>query len=151
MLFFVPTFLIIKADLHKNAANMFKPLILATSLFTLSSIAQAELHISEQVRPVMQSLVNPAYQRMPIPATPNNMTLPAFGQGIIGWGTGPHDAKRRFENIRRADVDGLKSQGVTLEMVQAWQAFYDNETLRNPGNPTAPYRAQLMQKIVQLW
>lgn len=151
MLFFVPTFLIIKAALHKNAANMFKPLILATSLFTLSSIAQAELKISEQVRPVMQSLVNPAYQRMPIPATPNNMTLPAFGQGIIGWGTGPHDAKRRFESIGSADVEGLKSQGVTLEMAQAWQVFYDNETLRNPGNPTAPYRAQLMQKIVQLW
>lgn len=151
MLFFVPTFLIIKAALHKNAANMFKPLILATSLFTLSSIAQAELKISEQVRPVMQSLVNPAYQRMPIPATPNNMTLPAFGQGVIAWGTGPHDAKRRFESIGSADVEGLKSQGVTLEMAQAWQVFYDNETLRNPGNPTAPYRAQLMQKIVQLW
>lgn len=151
MLFFVPTFLIIKADLHKNAANMLKPLILATSLFTLSSIAQAELKISEQVRPVMQSLVNPAYQRMPIPATPNNMTLPAFGQGVIAWGTGPHDAKRRFESIGSADVEGLKSQGVTLEMAQAWQVFYDNETLRNPGNPTAPYRAQLMQKIVQLW
>jgi hypothetical protein len=36
-------------------------------------------------------------------------------------------------------------------MVQTWQKFYENETQRNAGNPTAPIRAELMKKIVSLW
>ena len=45
----------------------------------------------------------------------------------------------------------MKQEGLSLAMAQAWQNFYENETLRNPGNPTAPFRAQLMKKIVSLW
>ena len=130
---------------------MFKPYVIAAALLALSPLTQAELVISEQVRPVVKSQVNPAYQRLQIPATPHNMNLPAFGKGVIGWGGGPHDAKARFENVTRADVNLMKQKGLTLEMAQAWQAFYENETLRNPGNPTAPFRAQLMQKIASLW
>jgi hypothetical protein len=33
-------------------------------------------------------------------------------------------------------------------MVQTWQKFYENETQRNAGNPTAPIRAELMKKVV---
>lgn len=40
---------------------------------------------------------------------------------------------------------------MTLEIIQTWQKFYANEIHRNPGNPTAPFRAQLMQKIADLW
>ena len=130
---------------------MLKPLLIAASLIALAPLAQAELTISEQVRPVVKSLVNPAYQRMPIPATPNNMSLPSFGQGIISWGTGPEGAEARLNHVTKADVAQMKTQGVTLEMLKAWQAFYANETLRNPGNPTAPFRAQLMQKIASLY
>jgi hypothetical protein len=130
---------------------MLKPLLMAASLVALSPLTQAELNISEKVRPAVTSLVNPAYERMNIPATPNNMILPSFGKGIIGWGAGPNDAEARFKNVTAQDVAKMKTQGLTLEMAQAWQAFYDNETLRNPGNPTAPFRAQLMKKIVALW
>ncbi len=130
---------------------MLKLLFIAASLVALAPLAQAELVISEKVRPALKSLVNPAYQRLQIPATPHDMNLPAFGKGVIAWGGGPHDAKARFENVTRADVNLMKQKGLTLDMAQAWQAFYENETLRNPGNPTAPFRAQLMQKIVSLW
>ncbi len=40
----------------------------------------------------------------------------------------------------------MKKEGLSLAMAQAWQTFYENETLRNPGNPTAPFRAKLMKK-----
>lgn len=130
---------------------MLKPIFIAASMLALSPLAQAELTISEKIRPIVKSLVNPAYERMPIPATPNNMILPEFGQGIIGWGTGPAGAEARLNNVTAKDVADMKTQGVTVEMAQAWQAFYDNETLRNPGNPTAPFRAKLMYKIIQLW
>ena len=79
------------------------------------------------------------------------MILPEFGKGIIGWGAGPKDAEARFLNITQADVETMKQEGLSLAMAQAWRNFYENETLRNPGNPTAPFRAQLMKKIASLW
>jgi len=36
-------------------------------------------------------------------------------------------------------------------MIQTWQKFYENETQRNAGNPTASFRAQLMKKIAGFW
>ena len=129
---------------------MFKPFIFSMTLLCSVS-TYAELTLSETIRPVAKSLVNANIQRMEIPPTPNNMILPQFGKGIIGWGSGPKDAEARFLNVNKADVEVMKTQGVTLEMAQAWQAFYENETQRNPGNPTAPFRAQLMKKIVSLW
>ncbi len=95
--------------------------------------------------------VNESIDRYTIPKTPHNMSLPNFGQGVIGWGTGPNGAKKRFENVQKADLKAIQDKGTTLEMVKQWQAFYENETLRNPCNPTAPYRAKLMEKIAQLW
>lgn len=95
--------------------------------------------------------VNEDIERNAIPKTPNNMSLPSFGQGIIGWATGVDGAKNRVESVSKSDIPNFKAKGVTLEMVQEWQAFYDNEVKRNPCNPTAPYRAQLMKKIADLW
>lgn len=95
--------------------------------------------------------VNEGMSRNAIPKTPNNMSLPSFGQGIIGWGTGPNDAKKRFENVQKSDLKTFQEKGVTLDMLKEWQAFYENETLRNPCNPTAPYRAKLMGKIIGFW
>ena len=95
--------------------------------------------------------VNENIARNTVPKTPNNMSLPSFGQGIIGWATGPEGAKARLENVSQKDIPAFKEKGVTLEMVQEWQAFYDNEVNRNPCNPTAPYRAKLMKKIAELW
>lgn len=130
---------------------MFKSVLLSAVLLSVSVASFAEVQISEKVRPTIKSLVNPNIDRLAIPPTPNNMSLPAFGQGIIGWGTGPDGAEKRLNNISKEDVEKLKTQDVTLEMVQTWQKFYENETQRNAGNPTAPFRAQLMKKIAGLW
>lgn len=146
----MPAFFIIQPDFFV-VTPMFKPVLFFTAVLTLSPLTQAELTFSEKIRPTVKSAVNPAYQRFEIPPTPHNMNLPSFGKGVVGWGSGPDDAKARLDNVTRADVQIMKAKGTTLEMAQAWQAFYDNETLRNPGNPTAPFRAQLMKKIVSLW
>ena len=130
---------------------MFKSVLLSAVLLSVSVASFAEIQISEKVRPTIKSLVNPNIDSLAIPPTPNNMSLPAFGQGIIGWGTGPDGAEKRLNNISKEDVEKLKTQDVTLEMVQTWQKFYENETQRNAGNPTAPFRAQLMKKIAGLW
>ena len=130
---------------------MFKSVLLSAVLLSVSVASFAEIQISEKVRPTIKSLVNPNIDRLAIPPTPNNMSLPAFGQGIIGWGTGPDGAEKRLNNISKEDVEKLKTQDVTLEMVQTWQKFYENETQRNAGNPTALIRAELMKKIVSLW
>lgn len=130
---------------------MFKNLLISSLLITTSMSSFAELSISEKVRPQIKSLVNPDIQRLDIPPTPNNMSLPSFGQGVIGWGTGPDGAEARLNNIIQEDVQKLKTQDVTLEMIQTWQKFYENETRRNAGNPTAPFRAELMKKIAALW
>lgn len=86
-----------------------------------------------------------------LPATPKNIPLPAFGQRIIGWGTGAEGARQHLENIQPADVSVIKKQGTTLEMITAWQDFYEQEQQRNANNPTAKYRARLMKKIADLW
>ena len=130
---------------------MFKSALLFAVLLSVSVASFADIQISEKVRPTVKSLVNPNIDRLAIPPTPNNMSLPAFGQGIIGWGTGPDGAEKRLNNITKQDVEKLKTQDVTLEMIQIWQKFYENETQRNAGNPTAPFRAQLMKKIAGLW
>lgn len=95
--------------------------------------------------------VNETIQRNTIPKTPNNMSLPSFGQGIIGWATGPEGAEARVKSVAQSDIPVFKEKGVTLEMVQEWQAFYENEVKRNPCNPTAPFRAELMKKIAGMW
>ena len=95
--------------------------------------------------------LNPDIQRKAIPQTPHDMSLPSFGRGVIGWGTGMEGAKERLKNITKQDIAAFKAQDLTLNMVKAWQAFYENEVRRNDCNPTAPYRAQLMKKIAELW
>lgn len=95
--------------------------------------------------------VDDSIERNPLPKTPHDMSLPNFGQGVIGWATGPEGAEARLRNIQKADLKAIQDKGSTLEIVKEWQAFYENETLRNPCNPTAPYRAKLMKKIAQLW
>jgi hypothetical protein len=130
---------------------MLKPVLLSSLLLLTATASFADLYLSEKIHPQVKSLVNTEIERLPIPATPNNMILPEFGKGIIDWGAGPKDAEARFFNITQTDVETMKKEGLSLAMAQAWQTFYENETLRNPGNPTAPFRAKLMKKIVSLW
>lgn len=135
------------------------------SLLMLSACAQtpinpsevSELSTQEKTVPSDRFLrdsncqVNVNIERNPLPPTPNNMSLPSFGQGIIGWASGPEGAEKRLNSVSASDIPQFKAQGVNLEMVQEWQAFYENEVQRNPCNPTAPYRAKLMKKIADLW
>ena len=130
---------------------MLKPVLLSSLLLLTATASFADLYLSEKIHPKLKSLVNTEIERLPIPATPNNMILSEFGKGIIGWGAGPKVAEARFFNITQTDVETMKKEGLSLAMAQAWQTFYENETLRNPGNPTAPFRVQLMKKIVSLW
>ncbi|NAR63654.1 DUF4951 domain-containing protein [Acinetobacter haemolyticus] len=83
--------------------------------------------------------------------TPQNLSLNAFGQWVIGWGTGPEGARQRLDYIQREDVVIIKQKGTTLEMIRAWQQYYENEVQNNANNPTARYRARLMKKIADLW
>ena len=86
---------------------MFKTTIISSLLICISSATFAELSVSEKVRPQISSLVNPNIQRLDIPPTPNNMSLPSFGQGVIGWGTGPDGAENRLNSITKNDVEKL--------------------------------------------
>lgn len=130
---------------------MFKVNFLKFSFVLISSLllmACANHQISSQ-KPKCQ--VNTQIDRNAIPKTPHNMSLPEFGQGVIGWATGPEGAKTRLANIQEHDVKDIREKGTTFEMVKEWQAFYENEVQRNPCNPTAEFRAELMKKIASLW
>ena len=83
--------------------------------------------------------------------TPQNLSSNTFGQWIIGWGTGAEGARQRLDHIQREDIVVIKQKGTTLEMIQAWQQYYENEAQNNSSNPTARYRARLMKRIAELW
>ncbi|KAF7276568.1 hypothetical protein GWI33_010074 [Rhynchophorus ferrugineus] len=129
---------------------LMKPLCFLVLAYVSCHTTFAEIAIQETIR-TAGSQVNPNIDRKPIPPTPNNMPLPEFGQQVIAWGTGPEQAKQRYESVNQTDIPILKQKGVTLAMAKEWQAFYENEVQRNPGNPAAFYRAKLMAKIVGMW
>ncbi|WP_227515649.1 DUF4951 domain-containing protein [Acinetobacter qingfengensis] len=122
----------------------FKSICLMITAIFLMSCQQ-----TEQVK--ISGSVNPEIARKAIPATPNNMSLPEFGKEVIQWGSGPQQAKQRYETVNIDDIAVMKNKGLTLEMAKSWQAFYENENKRNPENQAAVYRAKLMKKIVNLW
>lgn len=115
-----------------------------------SMYSHADIHIEKKWR-MPTSQVNGHIARLDIPPTPNQVALPIFGQHIIAWGTGIEGAKSRLEQLTPHDVLAMQQQGVTFEMIQQWQAFYENEQRRNPANITAYYRTELMKKIISLW
>jgi len=75
------------------------------------------------------------------------MTLHAFGQRIMRWGTGSEAARARMASLTRAE---LVQAGVTREMAVAWRDFYLHALVRNPLNPSAAGRPALMQRAVEL-
>ena len=83
--------------------------------------------------------------------TPQNLSVNSFGQWVIGWGTGAEGARQRLDNIQREDVAIIKQKGTSLDMVRAWQQYYEQEMQDNLDNPTARYRAKLMKRIAELW
>ena len=85
--------------------------------------------------------------RLPIPKVPSGMDVAKFGQQVMQWGTGSESARERISTITHNE---LVRNGVTLDMAREWVKFYVNETLRNPNNPSAQGRAELMQHVVKL-
>jgi 23S rRNA A1618 N6-methylase RlmF len=63
------------------------------------------------------------------------------------WGTGSDVPRERMGTIT---VEEMNKAGVTSEMSQNWANFYRNEMVRNPANPSAPGRADLMQYVRDL-
>ena len=57
--------------------------------------------------------VNEHIDRYVIPKTPHNMSLPNFGQGVIGWKTGPEGAEVRLNNIQKEDLKAIQDKGTT--------------------------------------
>ena len=84
--------------------------------------------------------------KLPAPKTPGGMKLPEFGK-VMNWGTGHEAARSQIPNLTR---EGLQNGGVTLEIAENWGKFYRNEALRNPSNPSALGRAELMEAAADL-
>ena len=85
--------------------------------------------------------------RLPPPPIPKGITLREFGNRVMRWGTGDEEARARIGTLTREE---LERAGLTQEMAEAWRDFYRNELARNPRNPSAAGRAELMQRAVEL-
>ena len=75
------------------------------------------------------------------------MTLREFGQRVMRWGTGNAAARARISSLTREELERAE---LTWEMAEAWRDFYRHEMARNPRNPSAAGRAELMQRAVEI-
>jgi hypothetical protein len=94
--------------------------------------------------------VNPA-ARLPVPATPPNMTASSFGSNLIRWGTGADAAAARTASLTSADVQQMVDQGLTKSMAANWEAFYQSAVANGRGGDVAAARANLMKLIIEKW
>jgi hypothetical protein len=85
--------------------------------------------------------------KVPIPDIPAGLTRSQFGSDVMRWGTGDAAARARIGSLTRAE---LGAAGVTRSMAEDWANFYRNELLRNPDNPSAAGRADLMDAAARL-
>lgn len=81
----------------------------------------------------------------PIPTGVRNLN--EFGASVMRWGRGDAAARARIETLTRTELDRA---GVTLEIAEAWREFYRAEVARNPRNPSARGRADLMNRATEL-
>lgn len=88
-----------------------------------------------------------ANDRLRPPPTPGGITLREFGQHVMQWGSGNAEARERLNTLTRAE---LIQAGLTQNLAVAWRDFYQHESARNPHNPSAAGRAELMQRAVDL-
>jgi hypothetical protein len=82
-----------------------------------------------------------------LPSLPPGVSRAEFGQNIMRWGSGDAAARERMSTLTREE---LIEAGVTLEMAREWRELYLREKARNPNNPSAAGRADLMQRTVEL-
>ena len=124
---------------------MFKPVLLSSFLLTVAT-ASLQIFISQKNPPTGK--FSGQYRDCTVAHSiyPKQHELTRIWSRNYRLGNISRWCGSPFFNITQADVETMKQEGLTLEMSQTWQNFYENETLRNPGNPTAPFRAQLMKK-----
>lgn len=84
---------------------------------------------------------------MPPPIPKGVRTLQEFGTRIMRWGTGDIAARDRIATLT---TEELERAGVTIQIAEAWRDFYQAEVRRNPRNPSARGRADLMQRAIDL-
>jgi len=65
----------------------------------------------------------------------------------MAWGTGHDAARSQIPNLTR---QGLQQAGVTRLIAKSWAQFYRREALRNPANPSALGRAELMEAATKV-
>jgi hypothetical protein len=75
------------------------------------------------------------------------MTQAEFGERVMRWGRSSEQARQRIGSLTRAE---LEQAGVMRAMAAAWYDFYVNEAGRNPSNPSAAGRADLMRRAMEL-
>jgi hypothetical protein len=56
-------------------------------------------------------------------------------------------ARARTSTLTREE---LERAGLTWEIAEAWRDFYHHEIRRDPQNPSAAGRAELMQRALEL-
>jgi hypothetical protein len=101
---------------------------------------------AESPEPPKRPASGAAASRLPVPPTPGGMPLKDFGN-LMRWGTGSDAARAQIPTLTR---EGLQRGGVTREIAEAWTKFYRNEMIRNPANPSAPGRAELMDAAAKI-
>ena len=84
---------------------------------------------------------------MPPPIPRGARSVSDFGKRIMQWGTGDAAARVRMESLTREE---LELADITRRIAEAWRAFYRAEVARNPRNPSARGRADLMQRAADL-
>jgi hypothetical protein len=85
--------------------------------------------------------------KLPVPQWPSAFkTVAEFGRAI-GWGGSSAEARAQILNITKESV---MKMGFTYNMAEEWLEFYVNVSIRNPGNPSAAGRAELMLAIMDL-
>ena len=81
------------------------------------------------------------------PEVPSGLNVANFGSNVMRWGTGNAAARARIQTLTRGE---LVTKAVTTTMARAWRDFYISEVARNPKNPSARGRVELMQRAVEL-
>lgn len=81
------------------------------------------------------------------PDVPGGLSVAEFGFKVMRWGTGDEAARERMGSLTRSELADLN---VTITIAREWRDFYRNEIVRNPKNPSARGRAELMQRALEL-
>jgi hypothetical protein len=86
------------------------------------------------------------HERADLPLPAGIRTLREFGR-MLGWGTGDAAARKRAAELTHSEVQAME---LTVDIASAWREFYSRELERNPANPSAAGRIELMDRVLEL-